>query len=703
MTRRAQFLNRETSWLQFNRRVLDEAQDASVPLLERVKFLAITASNLDEFFMVRVGGLQQLAEQAPGEKDPAGLTPGEQLDAVGEIVRGMVAAVYACLPGIETRLKAAGIVRQRMETLTPEQEAFVERLFTREIFPALTPVAVRRLRAFPLLPGLGINMGVRIGPGGAFSRRDRFAVVAIPRTLPRCITLPTERGYAYILVEDIVTANVGRLFPGEQIANRIVFRITRNADLEVREDQAGDLLRHMQRVLWERRQSACVRLETGADRPPGLLALLVKALQVSRANVYACDGPLDPAGFGALAGMPGFDALRDPAWPPQTAPAIEGPGPLFDVLAGRDLLLFHPYEAFDPVVRLINEAADDRAVLAIKQVLYRTSPRSPIVAALGRAAERGKHVTAIVELKARFDEARNIEWARALERAGVQVIYGIRGLKTHAKACLIVRREAGGIRRYVHFGTGNYNEITARVYSDVSFLTCREDYGADTSLFFNTITGYSQPVEYERLSAAPLGLRRRLLDLLEGESQRAREGLEARVLMKLNSLVDTDMIQALYRAARAGVKIQLNVRGICCLRPGVPGLSENIRVVSVVDRFLEHARILYFHHGGKPLVFISSADWMPRNLDRRIELLVSIEDPECRARLLGILDASLRDTAKGAELQPDGTYRRLAPAAREKPFRSQEFHYQQTCAAVREADRRQTAVFEPLRPGGAAT
>jgi polyphosphate kinase len=396
--------------------------------------------------------------------------------------------------------------------------------------------------------------------------------------------------------------------------------------------------------------------------------------------------------------MTGFDALKLEPWPPQPAPDVPPSVSIFESVAQKDILLFHPYEHFDPVLRLVEEAADDPNVLAIKQILYRTSENSPVVAALARAADRDKHVTVVVELKARFDEARNIEWAGALERAGVQVIYGLKGLKTHAKICIVVRREPGGIRRYLHFGTGNYNEKTARLYSDISFMTCDEDYAADATAFFNTITGFSQPVRYRRIETAPVGLRARILELITSETERRRQGQEARIMAKLNSLADAEIIKALYEASQAGVQVQLNVRGICCLMPGVPGVSENITVTSIVDRYLEHSRILYFHAGGSPQVFISSADWMPRNLDRRVELLIPVEDAACRRRLVGILETCLQDNVKARQLMPDGAYRRIESAGRKKRVRAQEAFYRQACEAARAAQKAADGTFEPQRP-----
>jgi polyphosphate kinase len=429
-----------------------------------------------------------------------------------------------------------------------------------------------------------------------------------------------------------------------------------------------------------------------------MLSFLQGLLQVDEESTYALPGPLDLAAYFSLARMTGFDSLREKPWPPQPAPGVKPGESIFEVLKRGDLLLYHPYQSFDPVVRLVEEAADDPDVLAIKQILYRTSENSPVVAALARAANRDKHVTVLVELKARFDEARNIGWAEALEQTGVQVIYGLKGLKTHAKICIIVRREPGGIRRYVHFGTGNYNEITARLYSDVSYLTCQDDYGADATAFFNMITGYAQPVSFRKIEAAPIGLRPRLLELVEGEIQRHQQGQPGQIIVKVNSLVDEELIESLYRASAAGVKVQCHVRGICCLRPGVPGLSDNITVTSVVDRFLEHARILYFHHGGDPRVFISSADWMPRNLDRRVELLTPVDDEASRARLIDVLKMCAKDTAKARLLQADGTYVRHAKAREAKAVRSQGEFYDQACTLAKRATTEPKVVFEPQRP-----
>jgi polyphosphate kinase len=692
------FFNRELSWLSFNTRVLEEALDPGTPLLERLKFLAIVSSNLDEFFMVRVGGLQLLHQQGRKDRDASGMTPSQQLAEISRRVHEMTLTQYRCfLDEVRPKLREAGIYRQNIEELTPPLYEHARMVFEHDLYPVLSPISVEDAESLPQLPGLTLHLAVRLKPAGD-GRKPRYAVVTLPKKLGRFITLPIDEGHNYALVEDVVGLFMDRLFPGEPVAEWAPFRITRNADMGVREDLASDLLSEMKEVLSQRKQSACVRLEVSDGASKTMLSFLQGLLQVDEESTYALPGPLDLAAYFSLARMTGFDSLREKPWPPQPAPGVKPGESIFEVLKRGDLLLYHPYQSFDPVVRLVEEAADDPDVLAIKQILYRTSENSPVVAALARAANRDKHVTVLVELKARFDEARNIGWAEALEQTGVQVIYGLKGLKTHAKICIIVRREPGGIRRYVHFGTGNYNEITARLYSDVSYLTCQDDYGADATAFFNMITGYAQPVSFRKIEAAPIGLRPRLLELVEGEIQRHQQGQPGQIIVKVNSLVDEELIESLYRASAAGVKVQCHVRGICCLRPGVPGLSDNITVTSVVDRFLEHARILYFHHGGDPRVFISSADWMPRNLDRRVELLTPVDDEASRARLIDVLKMCAKDTAKARLLQADGTYVRHAKAREAKAVRSQGEFYDQACTLAKRATTEPKVVFEPQRP-----
>lgn len=694
---KARFLNRELSWIEFNFRVLEQAEDPALPPLERLKFMAITATNADEFFMVRVGGLKQLQRAGRTRPDPADLTPTEQLAAITIRMHEMVARQHACLrKGIEPLLRKGGIRRLGMDELNAAQLRHVLALFNDFIFPVLSPVAVSLDDDFPLLAGLGLALHVRLEPASG-SINARHALVAVPKNLARFLALPGESGFTYILLEDVICAHVEHLFPGVQVLDCAPFRIARNADMSVREDLAGDLLDQMREVLTERRESECVRLEMDQHASKEAQAFLRAALKVEDADIYLAPGPLDLGAFFRLASLPGTDALNAEPWPPQPAPEAPPTESMFDILKRGSLLLHHPYESYDPVLRLMQEAADDPNTLAIKQVLYRVSENSPVVAALMRAAERGVHVTALVELKARFDEERNIDWADALARAGAQVIYGVKGYKTHAKICVVVRREPGGIARYVHYGTGNYNEKSARIYSDISFMTAEDDYGADASIFFNTITGYSQLSKFRRLEAAPLGIRPRLRELIETEAERCRQGEPAAIDAKMNSLADPDLIEALYQASQAGVTIRLNVRGICCLRPGVKDLSENITVLSIVDRHLEHARIFSFHNGGDTKLFIASADWMPRNLDRRIELMVPVEGRENADKLDWILKTCLADTVQAWHLLPDGHYERRIPDSRHPPLRAQQA-FQARAEARAAAASQQAPVFEPQRP-----
>jgi polyphosphate kinase len=694
------YFNRELSWLEFNQRVLDEAMDERLPLLERLKFLAITESNLDEFFMVRVGGLQLLRKRRTSKRDPAGLTAAQQLKAVSERVRRMVADQCDCfLNQLEPALAEVGIRRAAPGRLTEHQQTVVQKTFDNEVFPIYTPMAVQDDREFPLLVNKSLNICVRLTPG-ADGQTPRFALIPFGSFPTRMFRLPADGGYHYILLEDLVSLFIDRFFPGETVLEAVAFRLTRNADLSVREDQAADLLAGMEEILDARKESDCVRLEVADSCSRSTLAFLKSALEISSDDVFPARGPLDLSAWMSLSNLAGFDALKYEPWPPCKSPDVEPTGCLFEMIQRKDILLSLPYESFEPVVRLIDQAADDPQVLAIKMILYRTSRNSPIVAALQRASESGKHVTALVELKARFDEARNIGWAKALEQAGVQVIYGVKGLKTHAKVCIIIRREAHGIQRYTHFATGNYNEVTAKLYCDVGFLTCDEELAADATSFFNAITGYSLPQPYRKIAAAPFSLRDRLLELIDGEIDRRERGQRAHIMAQVNSLSDPKLIQALYRASNAGVRIDLNVRGICCLRPGVPGLSENIRVVSILDRYLEHSRILYFYHGNAELVYISSADWMLRNLDKRVELLVPVEDPANRQRLIAILKSYSRDNSKGRQLLADGTYQRLRPGKDGRKHRHQERLYRQANDVEKMLEQSKRTVFRPHRAAG---
>lgn len=690
------FTNRELSWLEFNERLLDQVRDNDLPLLERLRFLAISSSNLDEFFMVRIGGLQILASEKIQRPDPSGLTPQEQLDLISKRVHEMVNQQYSCyLNSLETALREFRISRVKPSDLTSQQHRFVETVFQNDIFPLLSPIAVTPPLNFPLLANKTLHIGVRFD---SLQKQTRYAIIPLGKHLSRFITLPSESGYKFMLIEDVIFMFAGAFFPGEPVAECVPFRITRNADLDIREDLAFDLLTEMEAILDARKRSDCVRLEIGDNVSNELFDFLQQALVVSQRDTYLISGPLDLSSFMKITELNGYSELKYEPWQPQPSPIIKPGVKMFDILSKRDVLLYHPYESFEPVVRLIEEAAADPDVLTIKQILYRTSRKSPIVSALVRAAQRGKYVTAIVELKARFDEERNIEWAKELEDAGVQVLYGVKGLKTHAKVCLIIKREPQGLVRYIHFGTGNYNEITAHMYSDISYFTSDDILGADISAFFNAITGYSQPVQFGKIESAPIGLRERIMDLIKNEIERKRQGQNAFIRAKMNSLADPLMVRTLYKASQAGVRIELNIRGICCLRPGIPGISENISVISIVDRFLEHSRIFQFHHGGDDLVFMSTADWMPRNLDKRIELLIPILDPQAKSRCIEILDSCFADNTNSWKLLSDNKYTRQKPSGRKKNSRCQERLYQLACTMNQKAKKARRTIFEPYQP-----
>ncbi len=700
------YINREMSWLAFNQRVLDQAINPNVALLERLKFLAITSSNLDEFFMVRVGGLQLQHQAAVASTDQSGLSVTEQLDAIRQRTTRMIAQQYACfLEELEPALAGHGIERIRLADAGVRHREAADRIFQEEIFPVLSPMAIHASDDFPLLVNHALYVCVQIAIPKAKRQAAgadfRFAVIPLGRALPRILTLPAEHGFCYALLEDLVSCFASSFFSGEQVLATAAFRISRNADVSVQEDSAADLLHGMKELLQQRKTAECVRLEIDSRANLEMVRFLQHCLRVSDYKTTYSPNPLDLSAFMQLNGLEGFDHLRDTPWSPQRNPAIDPTQSMFSTIAEGDVLLCHPYESFGPVVRLIEEAADDPDVLAIKQTLYRTSRNSPIVSALRKAAERGKYVTAIVELKARFDEARNIEWAQELEEAQVQVIYGVKNLKTHAKVCIIVRREPRGIVRYMHFGTGNYNEATARFYADISYFTCSDELGTDASAFFNAITGYSQPQQYHALEAAPIGLRKKIIGLIDAEIERKKQGQRALIMVKLNALVDPAIIEALYRASQAGVTVRLNIRGVCCLRPNVPGLSENITVVSIVDRILEHARVIYFHHGGDDLVFISSADWMPRNLDRRVELLVPVPDNACKRRLMHMLESCFRDTSNSWQLQSDGSYVRRETENGQPALRVQELLHNQAVDAIKQSEQKRRTVFEPHQPAAA--
>lgn len=703
------YLNRELSWLAFNERVLAQAADNSLPILERAKFLAITSSNLDEFMMVRVGGLKILHQRDPTHRDPTGMVAVDQLQAVAKKGHEIVAQQYRLFSEeVQPELESVGIEHVDLDDASEAEQSAATARFWSDVFPVISPQAVSH-NSFPLLQGLGVHLFVRLkrdadsrlGTADESSDEDlsEYALIPMGRSLQRVLPLSGDKRHGYVLLENLVAHFVDEFFPGREVLECVCFRLTRNADIEFRADAASDLLGGMEEILENRRYSRPVRLEYGASASEEAVEFLQTAHQLHQEDLYAIDGPLDLSFLFTLHSVEGFDQQRDEVWPAKPHPRVDPEVPMFSTIAAGDLLLVHPYDRFDSVVRLIEEAAVDPDVLAIKQVLYRTSKNSPVVAALERAAERGKYVTAIVELKARFDEARNIEWAKEMERAGVQVIYGIHGLKTHAKVCIIVRREPQGIVRYMHFGTGNYNEATAKLYGDISLFTCNEVLGRDATNFFNAITGASQPRGMEELAAAPTSMRRRVLDLIDGETQRCLQGARGQITAKMNALVDTEVIDALYRASRAGVKIRLNVRGQCCLRPGVKGLSETISVISIVDRFLEHARIFCFHQGGDEKILIGSADWMTRNLDRRVELLIPVTDRASCDRLKKVLETHFKDNTNCWEMQPSGEYRKRDRKGN-PPLRSQRALYDRTVEAWKKADSSRRSTFRPISADG---
>jgi polyphosphate kinase len=685
------FLNRELSWLEFNSRVLEEAMDPTTPLLDRLKFAIIVSGNLDEFFMVRVAALKHAVEEGDTNPDSAGLRPRQQLIVVAERAHEMVDRLGKTLTEeILPALGEGGIRLARYQDLEEGQKTFLTRYFTAEVLPALTPLAIDVSRPFPQLANLSLNLGILLAPAEG-AEQPRLAVVQVPVGLRRLVRPVGGDGNTYVLLEDIIRAELPALFPGQTILEAAAFRIARDAEMELDEEGGRDYLEAIEDELRKRRLSRVVRLEVEHGMGDTLLAILVQRLELEVPDIYYVRGPIDVRALQPLVELPALENLREPALKPLPALEPRDLTNIFGRLAEGEVLLHHPYESFDPVITFVSQAAADPDVLAIKQTLYRTSGDSPIVQALSRAAEAGKQVTVIVELMARFDEQSNIKWARSLEAAGAHVIYGIRGYKTHAKMCLVVRRGPQGIERYVHMGTGNYNERTARLYTDFGLMTADRAIGEDASAFFNALTGYSDPPRMKRLAMAPTTLRERFLRLIQREQRRAEEGQAAEIRAKMNSLVDEEIIRALYDASKAGVRIRLNVRGICCLRPGVKGVSDTIEVVSIVDRFLEHSRVFHFRNGGDEEVYLSSADWMPRNLDRRIELLFPVA-PENRQKVLDVLDAMFLDNVKGRRLQPDGTYRRRRPPRGEEPFRAQVHLY-------REAQRK----LERARAGAAVT
>ena len=655
------FWNRELSWLGFNERILEEAKDKHIPLFERLKFMSITSSNLDEFFMVRVASLKDMVHAGYDKEDIAGMTPKTQLKKISEKTHRLVEEQYRVYnKSLLLALRYIGLhIVNSHEDLSEVQSTYVDQYFDDYIYPVLTPMAMDSSRPFPLIRNKTLNLGALIRKKDAKNKENLvFATVQVPSVLPRFVELPQgEDGERYvILLEQIIEKNIGKLFMGHDVVCTHPYRIMRNADLPIDEDEAADLLKEIQKQLKKRQWGEVIRLEVEANMDEKLLKILKSEFRSKEEDIFPIHGPLDLTFLMKMYGLEGFDEYRNKKYIPQPVPVLKNENDIFANIRKGDILLHHPYYTFDPVVNFVKQAAKDPDVLAIKQTLYRVSGNSPIIAALAQAAENGKQVSVLVELKARFDEEHNIVWAKMLEKAGCHVIYGLLGLKTHSKITLVVRREEAGIRRYVHLGTGNYNDSTAKLYTDCGLLTCSEKIGQDATAVFNMLSGYSEPSRWNKLVVAPLWMRNRFLHLIEMEAEHARQGKKAHIIAKMNSLCDREIIAALYAASAAGVKIDLIIRGICCLKTGISGISENITVRSIVGNFLEHARIFYFYSNGQEEIYMGSADWMPRNLDRRVEIIFPVEDEYLKNELKHILDIQMSDNVKAHILQADGTY-----------------------------------------------
>lgn len=692
------FINRELSWLEFNHRVLEEAKDKRNPIFEQLKFLSIVSSNLDEFFMVRVASLKDQVNAGYNKPDPSGLSPKHQLKRISQRAHQMAVDQYNTFnKSLMPRLKQNGFHIIKAKELNKKQFAYLEEYYRKQVYPVLTPMAVDFSRPFPLILNRSLNIGLLVQEMDADN--PTFATVQVPAMLPRLVELPAgeQEGVSFILLEDVMTLFMEKLFTSHRILCAHPYRITRNGDLSIEEEEAKDLLMEIEKSIKRRRWGAAIRLEADHRMDQRLMEILQESLEIHKGEIYLINGPLDLTFLMKAYGTPGFDHLKYPDFQPVVPPVFREEKTMFELIGEKDRFLFVPYDSFDPVIRFVQEAAQDPGVLAIKQTLYRVSGDSPIIKALAEAAERGKQVTVLVEVMARFDEENNIQWAKKLEQAGCHVIYGLVGLKTHSKITLVVRREEGRIRRYLHLGTGNYNDTTAKLYTDMGIFTSREQYAAEASSFFNMLTGYSDPPDLHKLTVAPLNMRETFTELIRQEAENARQGKKAQIRAQMNSLVDQQIICELYDASRAGVNIHLLVRGICCLRPGVKGISENITVHSIVGRFLEHPRIFYFEQEGRHKVYLSSADWMNRNLDRRIELLFEVEEPDIRRQVLDILTVLFNDTLKTRILQPDGTYKRVDKRGKERL--EAQLYFCQRAEAVEKRHYReasQVITFEPI-------
>ncbi len=702
------FENRELSWIKFDERVLNEARDKTIPLLERLKFVSITSSNLDEFFMVRVASLKDMVHAGYKKKDIAGMTAKEQLSAINTATRDLVETQYMTYNrSLVPLMKTNGIVViDEFEKLSSEQALYVDKYFEENVYPVLTPMAVDASRPFPLIRNKTLNIVALLmkkeNTDKRMAKHDaEFATVQVPSVLPRLVPIPSEKegDATFILLEQVIERNIAKLFLNYNVICAYPYRVMRNADLSIDEDEASDLLKEIQKQLKMRQWGEVIRLEVEAKIDKKLLNFLKEELHiVSDDDIYKISGPIDFTFLMKLYGLKEKEDLRYEPYTPQRVPQIEPGENIFDAIRKGDILLHHPYQTFDPVVDFIRQAAVDPDVLAIKQTLYRVSGNSPIIASLAQAAENGKQVSVLVELKARFDEENNIVWAKMLEKAGCHVIYGLVGLKTHSKIALVVRREEDGIRRYVHLGTGNYNDSTAKLYTDCGMFTCSEAIGEDATAVFNMLSGYSEPLSWNKLVVAPVWLRKKFIKLIQRETKNARAGKKARIVAKMNSLCDQEIIAALYEASAAGVSIDLVVRGICCLRVGIPKISENIQVRSIVGNFLEHSRIFYFYNDGQEEIYMGSADWMPRNLDRRVEIIFPVENEILKKKVMHILKVELEDNTKSNVLCRDGTYKKIDKRGK-LLVNSQEQFCKEAVAEVPKAPKEYTdRVFIPAEP-----
>lgn len=697
-TKKEYYTNRELSWILFNNRVLSEARDKTIPLFERLKFLSITASNLDEFFMIRVASLKDMVNAGYKKTDIAGMTPQEQLEALNKVTHELVNLQYSTYNrSLIPLLKQNGLtVIEEHELLNEQEQIYADRYFEENIYPVLTPMAVDSSRPFPLIRNKSLNIGALVKKKNGKGEME-FATVQVPSVLPRIVMLPSIDGEnrKLILLEELIERNMEKLFLNYDIVCAHPFRIMRNADLTIEEDEAADLLKEIEKQLKKRQWGEAIRLEVDEGIDKRLLKIIKKELEIDEQDIYRIDGPLDLTFLMKMYGIEGFDHLKKKNYTPQPVKEMQHGEDIFEAIRKGDILLHHPYQTFAPVVDFIRQAAKDKNVLAIKQTLYRVSGNSPIIAALAQAAENGKQVSVLVELKARFDEENNIVWAKMLEKAGCHVIYGLVGLKTHSKITLVVRKEEDGIRRYVHLGTGNYNDATAKLYTDIGMFTCSEAIGEDATAVFNMLSGYSEPLSWNKLSLAPIWLKEKFLHLIARERDYAKQGIPGKIIAKMNSLCDKDIIAALYEASSVGVEIHLIVRGICCLKVGIPGVSETIHVRSIVGNFLEHSRIFYFENAGNYEIFCGSADWMPRNLERRVEILFPVEREELKEKLYHILDGQLRDTIKAQLLTPEGHYEKVDRRGKEAYHSQEAFCEEAIQEAMEEKENSHPRTFIP--------